>query len=173
MYKLRAVSMTIPVLSFYIRCIQAVMADRVARALNVLNADRNLFNSADGDVLLDLVDDYHNDPVDVAPPFNLINVHSTHHYKNTLNTCILSNVDLDESVAASSLNPPEVTDSTDPPEVDNSLGQFEDEREDEEDEEPVHEELTTAEIVQAGVDRGQLDMASIPINQHELDLALK
>ena len=40
------------------------MAERVARALNLLGADRDLFDSPDADALLDLMDDYFDDPVD-------------------------------------------------------------------------------------------------------------
>ena len=46
------------------------MADKVARALNLLGADRGLFNSADSDVLLDLVDEYFDDREGTAIPFN-------------------------------------------------------------------------------------------------------
>ena len=47
------------------------MADKVARALNLLGADQDLFNSADGDALLDLIDDeYLDDSGGIAPPFN-------------------------------------------------------------------------------------------------------
>ena len=41
---------------------QVAMADKVARALNLLGADLDLFNSADGDALLDLIDKYLDDP---------------------------------------------------------------------------------------------------------------
>ena len=34
------------------------MADRVARAVNLLGADRVLFNTSDGDALLDVIADY-------------------------------------------------------------------------------------------------------------------
>ena len=37
------------------------MADKVARALN-LGADRDLLDSADGSALLDLIDEYLDDP---------------------------------------------------------------------------------------------------------------
>ena len=40
------------------------MADRIARALNLLGADRDLFDSPDSDALLELIDDYFDDPVD-------------------------------------------------------------------------------------------------------------
>ena len=50
------------------------MADKVARALNLLGADRDLFNSADGDALLDLIDEYLDDlegmPHPSSQPFN-------------------------------------------------------------------------------------------------------
>ena len=45
-----------------------------------------------------------------------------------------------------------------------------DQPEDEDEEEPVREEPTAAEIVQAGVAQGQLDVASVPIDQRELDV---
>ena len=65
MYKLWAVSMTIPALSRSIQlCITVAMADRVARALNVLGADRDLFDSPDSDLLLEIIDDYLDNPVD-------------------------------------------------------------------------------------------------------------
>ena len=76
-------------------------------------------------------------------------------------------------VAAPSLVPPEVADSHGPPEVESSLdkpGEELDKEEDEDEEEPVCEESTAAEIVQAGVARGQLDVASVPIDQRELDV---
>lgn len=41
---------------------QVAMADKVARALNLLGADRDLFNSADGDAFLDLIDEYLDNP---------------------------------------------------------------------------------------------------------------
>ena len=40
------------------------MAERVARALNLLGADRDLFDSPDTDALLDLIDDYFDDLMD-------------------------------------------------------------------------------------------------------------
>ena len=46
----------------------------------------------------------------------------------------------------------------------------EEHEEDDEEEEPAREELTAEEIVQAGVAGGQLDVASVPIDQHELDV---
>ena len=48
---------------------QAAMADKVARALNLLGADQDLFNSADGDALLDLINEYLDDSEGTAPPF--------------------------------------------------------------------------------------------------------
>ena len=57
--------MMIPTLSQSIQlCITVAMADRVACALNVLGADRDLFDSPDSDLLLELIDDYLDDPVD-------------------------------------------------------------------------------------------------------------
>ena len=47
------------------------MAYRAARALNFLGADRDL-NSEDGDALMDLIDEYHDDPEGIAPPFSPI-----------------------------------------------------------------------------------------------------
>ena len=39
-----------------------VMADKVARALNLLGADRNLLDMDDGNNLLALIDEYLDDP---------------------------------------------------------------------------------------------------------------
>ena len=44
------------------------MADKVARALNLLGADRDLFNTADGDAFLDLIDEYLDESQGIAPP---------------------------------------------------------------------------------------------------------
>ena len=44
------------------------MAERVARALNLLGADRDLLDSADADALLELIDEYLEDPAGIAPP---------------------------------------------------------------------------------------------------------
>ena len=41
-----------------------------AWALNLLGVDQDLFNSADGDALLDLIDKYLDDSGGIAPPFN-------------------------------------------------------------------------------------------------------
>ena len=51
---------------------QVAMADKVARALNLLGADQDLFNSADGDALLDFTDEYLDDPegYNIAQPYN-------------------------------------------------------------------------------------------------------
>ena len=46
------------------------MADRVARGLNVLGADRDLFKSADGKALIHLIDEYFDDPEGIALLFN-------------------------------------------------------------------------------------------------------
>ena len=43
------------------------MADKVARALNLLGADRDL-DSADTDALLELIDEYLEDSEGIAPP---------------------------------------------------------------------------------------------------------
>ena len=43
------------------------MAEKVARALNLLSADRDL-ESADADALLELIDEYLDDPEGIAPP---------------------------------------------------------------------------------------------------------
>ena len=59
--------MTIPALSPRAQCMQAAMADRVARALN-LGADRDLLGSADTEALLDLINEYLEDPEGIAPP---------------------------------------------------------------------------------------------------------
>ena len=71
-------------------------------------------------------------------------------------------VNLDDSVAASSPAPPEVADNPGPLEVESSLGQLDD---DPEEEEPAHADPTAAEIVQAGVAQGQLDVLTVPIDQ--------
>ena len=44
------------------------MADKVARALNLLGADRDLLESADADALLELIDEYLKDSEGKAPP---------------------------------------------------------------------------------------------------------
>ena len=44
------------------------MAEKVARALNLLGADRDLLESADADALLELIDEYLDDPEGIAPP---------------------------------------------------------------------------------------------------------
>ena len=44
------------------------MADKVARALNLLGADRDLLDSADANALLDLIDEYLEDLEGIAPP---------------------------------------------------------------------------------------------------------
>ena len=76
-------------------------------------------------------------------------------------------VDLDDFVAASSPAPPEVADNPRPLEVESSLGQLDD---DPEEEEPVRADPTAAEIVQAGVAQGQLDVTTVPIDQRDLDV---
>ena len=62
--------MTTPALSPHAQCMQEAMADKVARALNLLGADRDLVLSADGDAFLDLISEYLDDPEGIAPPFN-------------------------------------------------------------------------------------------------------
>ena len=59
--------MTIPALSPRAQCMQAAMADRVARALNLLSVDRDL-GSADAKTLLDLIDEYLEDREGIAQP---------------------------------------------------------------------------------------------------------
>ena len=58
--KLWAVSMMIPILSYYMQCMQVAIADRVytfiASAVNVLGTNHDLFHSADGDALLDIIE---------------------------------------------------------------------------------------------------------------------
>ena len=44
------------------------MADKVARALNLLGADHDLLESADADALLELIDEYLEDSEGIAPP---------------------------------------------------------------------------------------------------------
>jgi len=48
------------------------MADKVARTLNLLGADGDLLNSADGDAFLALIEDHLDDPEDIAPPLSPI-----------------------------------------------------------------------------------------------------
>ena len=76
-------------------------------------------------------------------------------------------VDLDDSVAASSPASPEVADNPGPLEVESSLGQLDD---DPEEEDPAHADSTAAEIMQAGVAQGQLDVTTVPIDQRDLDV---
>ena len=47
---------------------QEDMADKVARALNLLGADRDLFNSADCNAFLELIDEYLDDPEGMPHP---------------------------------------------------------------------------------------------------------
>ena len=55
--------MMISALSYHAhaQCMQEAMADKVAQVLNLLSADQDLFNSADSDALLDLIDEYLDD----------------------------------------------------------------------------------------------------------------
>ena len=53
--------MTIPALSPHTNL---EMAARVAKALNLLGADSDLLNTADADALLELIEDYLNEPED-------------------------------------------------------------------------------------------------------------
>ena len=76
-------------------------------------------------------------------------------------------VDLDDSAAASSPAPPEVADNPGPLEVESSLGQLDD---DPEEEEPARADPTTVEIMLAGVAQGQLDVTTVPIDQRDLDV---
>ena len=82
-------------------------------------------------------------------------------------TTILSTVDLDDSVAASSPAPPEVADNLGPLEVESSLSQLDD---DPKEEEPVRTDPTAAEIMQARIAQGQLDVTTVPIDQRDLDV---
>ena len=70
------------------------------------------------------------------------------------------------TLAASSPTPPEIADNPGPLEVESSLGQLDDDPE----EEPACADPTAAEIVQAGVAQGQLDVTSVPIDQRDLDV---
>ena len=59
--------MTIPAVSSHAQCSIAELAERVARALNLLGADGDLLGTADTDALLELIDDYlaeDDEPVD-------------------------------------------------------------------------------------------------------------
>ena len=62
--------MMIPALSPPAQCMQAAMAERVvlALALYLLSADHDLFSSADAEALLDLINEYLEDPEGIAPP---------------------------------------------------------------------------------------------------------
>ena len=71
------------------------------------------------------------------------------------------------TLAASSPAPPEVADNPGPLEVESSLGQLDD---DPEEEEPARADPTAAKIVQAGVAQGQLDVTTVPIDQRDLDV---
>ena len=62
--------MTIPALSSHTQYMQVAMADKVARALNLLGADRDLLDSEDANSLLDLIDEYLDDPQGIATPVN-------------------------------------------------------------------------------------------------------
>ena len=46
------------------------MAENVPRAFNLLGADIDLLKSADADALLELIDDYLEDPEGISPPVN-------------------------------------------------------------------------------------------------------
>lgn len=48
----------------------AAMAEKIARALNRLDADRDLLDSADADALLDLIDDYFDDTQGIDSSLN-------------------------------------------------------------------------------------------------------
>ena len=61
--------MTIPALSSHTQYTQVAMADKVAGALNLLGADRDL-DSEDANSLLDLIDEYLDDPQGIATPVN-------------------------------------------------------------------------------------------------------
>ena len=56
------------------------MAERVARALNLLGADRDLLDSADADAILELIDEYLEDPAGIAPPVSPTLITMQHHY---------------------------------------------------------------------------------------------
>ena len=55
------------------------MAERVARVLNLLGADRDL-DSADADAILRLIDEYLEDPAGIAPPVSPTLITIQHHY---------------------------------------------------------------------------------------------
>jgi hypothetical protein len=92
-----------------------------------------------------------------------------HHTIAMYDTVYYPIIDLDDSVAASSRAPPEVAENPGPLEAESSLGQL-DEDPQEDEEEPVRDDPTAAEIVQAGITRGQLDVTIIPIDQRDLDV---
>ena len=76
--------MTIPALNSHAQytLAAAAMAEKVARALNRLGADRDLLDSADADTLLDLINDYFDDTQGIAPPFNQTSFNNTSQYHN-------------------------------------------------------------------------------------------
>ena len=156
------------------------MADKVARALNFLGADRDLLDSADGDAFLDLIDEYLDDPEGIATPvnptFNYTRLQSpfiqhninnnVQGYVHCIDLCTIYIIDLDTSTAAVSTDPPEDDEqlNQDPP-VDDPPAE-----DDEEDEEEPVDEPTAAEILQAGVAQGQLD-ETVSIDQRVVDEA--
>jgi len=80
--------MTIPALSSHAQytLTAAAMAEKVARALNRLGADRDLLDSADAEALLDLIDDYFDDTQGIAPPFNPTSFNNTSQCHNNKKT---------------------------------------------------------------------------------------
>ena len=95
------------------------MADKVARVLNFLGADRDL-DSADGYAFLDLIDEYLDDSEGIAAPVNPIfnyttlqspfiqhNKNNAQGYVHCIDLCTIYIIDLDTSTAAVSTDPPE------------------------------------------------------------------
>ena len=74
---------------------------------------------------------------------------------------------VDDSVAASSPAPPDVADNPGPLEMESSLGQLDD---DPEEEEPACADPTAAEIMQAGVAQGQLDVTTVTVDQQDVNV---
>ena len=147
------------------------MAEKVARALNHLGANRDLLESADAEALLELIDEYLEDSEGIAPPatqpfnYRVSTMNNSNDVSKHCYVLLYIYVDLDTSTVAPSSDPSEDDEqlSLDPP-VDDPPAEDDEDAE----EEPV-EEPTAAEIVKAGVSRGQLDDDTIPVDQRAVD----
>ena len=126
------------------------MAERVARALNLLGADGNLLGTADTDALLELIDDYLQSrlPHPLTQPFN-------HRLHNNIHSIIaVTKITIEDQAAAALSSDPSVDEQNE---------------HEEEEEAPKPPEPTAAEIVRAGLAQGQLDKECLAIDQRELD----